>query len=133
MIEQNEWVFFQDIDWNDPSFNQFNVDTRDFHTGYRWVDVAHKDWNTISKYPDFFFKEDEIKSLIERLYNESGGEGKWRMLDLNTKDHRVNNWNLKYLRIYRTEKGFLICNKQEEAVPKRVFSAPVNIKYLNHH
>jgi hypothetical protein len=36
MVEQDEWVFFRDIDWEDEKFNVFSVDTRDFHCGYRF-------------------------------------------------------------------------------------------------
>ena len=72
MEQQNEWVFFQNIDWNCKKNNRFNVDTRDFHVGYNFNDELHKDWSTISKYNHFFFTEIELKDLLNRLYEESG-------------------------------------------------------------
>ena len=133
MEEKNEWVFFKDIDWSCQKNNRFNIDTRDFHCGYNFKDELHPDYQTISKYDKFFFTEDELKSEIERLYIESGGKGKWRMLTLDCNDNRVDNWAMKYLRIWRTEKGFIICNSENKAIPKNILSNSVNQEYLHHH
>jgi len=133
MEQQNEWVFFQDIDWNCDKNNRFNVDTRDFHVGYNFNDEIHKDWATIIKYNNFFFTEIELKNLLNRLYEESGGKGKWRMMDLVGNDNRVKNWNLKYLRIFRTEKGFLVCNSDYQALSKSLLESKINQEYLHHH
>jgi len=133
MKEQKEWIPYTDIDWNDPENNRFNIDTRDFHAGYKFSDENHKDWKTISKYDHFFFTKDELISLIDRLFVESGGKGNWRMLDLKHNDSRVKNWSLKYLRIFRTEKGFLVCNTGYDALPKKILVAAVNKEYLAHH
>ena len=133
MEQQNKWVFFQDIDWNCPNNNRFNIDTRDFHCGYHFSKEINVDFETLSKYNKFFFTEEELKSEIERLYTESGGKGEWRMLTLNSNDGRVNNWSMKYLRIWRTEKGFIICNSDNKAIPKDILSCSVNQKYLHHH
>jgi hypothetical protein len=133
MIEQNEWVYFKEIDWNCPNNNRFNVDTRDFHCGYRFEKKTHPDWKTISKYDNFFFTEHELKSEIRRLFDESGGDGEWRYLDLEHLDPRVRNWRLKYLRIWRTEKGFVICNSDDKAIPKSILSSKVDQKYLHKH
>ena len=55
------------------------------------------------------------------------------MLTLNSNDGRVNNWLMKYLRIWRTEKGFIICNSDNKAIPKDIISCSVNQEYLHHH
>lgn len=133
MVEQDEWVFFEQIEWSDKDNNRFNVDTRDFHVGYNFTKDQHKDWNTIKDYDHFFFTEEELKKLITRLYTESGGKGKWRMITLISNDARVLNWNLKYLRIWRTEKGFIVCNAQNAAVPKNILSCKIDLEYLAHH
>jgi hypothetical protein len=133
MVEQNEWVFFKDIDWDDPNNNRFNIDTRDFHCGYHFSDEVHPDILTISKYPAFFFTKEEMLKQIERLYTESGGEGEWRMIDLESDDIRVRNWRLKYLRIFRTDKGFIICNSDYKALNKNLLSCDIDKKYLNYH
>ncbi len=131
MEEKNEWVFFKDIDFNCPKNNKFNIDTRDFHCGYYFSDELHPDFKTIEKYSKFFYTESELKNEIERLYTESGGKGNWRMLDLISNDGRVKNWRLKYLRIWRTEKGFIICNSDEKAIPKEILSCSVDKEYLS--
>src|SRR3990167_4455208 len=120
MKEQEEWIPFTEIDWNDKENNQFNIDTRDFHCGYRFVKEPHKDFNTIKNYPHFFHTEQEVKELIQRLFEESGSKKEWRMLSLISNDQRVLGWDLKYLRIYRTDLGLIVCNKQHLAIPKDI-------------
>lgn len=132
MEEKEEWVFFKEIDWDCPKNNRFNIDTRDFHCGYNWTDESHPDYHKIEKLEKFFFTKEELVSEIERLFNESSGIGKWRMLQLICSDARVVGWNLKYLRVWRTDKGFLICNRDNRAIPKDIISCKVNQEYLVH-
>ena len=132
MEEKDEWVFFKDIDWECSKNNRFNVDTRDFHCGYNWTNESHPDWSKIGGLDKFFFTKEEMVSEIERLFEESGGVKKWRFLELESSDNRVKYWNLKYLRIWRTEKGFLICNQEHRAIPKDILNSKVNKKSLNY-
>ena len=127
-----KWVPHNEIDWLDSRYNQFNIDTRDFHV-IGGVGEQHKDWETIKKYPRFFFTSQEVEELVNRLYVESGGEGEWRCLELVSNDKRVLNWNLKYIRIQATELGFIVCNDDWAAIPKDVLSSPINQEYLHHH
>ena len=131
MTEQNAWIDFNDIDWNDPENNRFNVDTRDFCCGYSFSKVNHPDFLTLRKYPDFFNTEQELKDLLNRYFEESGGKGDWRYLDLDVVNTNVNNWRLKYLRIFRTELGFIVCNSDSKAITKTVLDNPVSQKHLN--
>ncbi len=78
MEPKDQWVFFRDIDWLCPKNNRFNVDTRDFHCGYFMDHANHSDWETIKNYPHFFFTKDELVTLLERYFTESGGEAEWR-------------------------------------------------------
>lgn len=133
MAPQNEWRFFHDVDWNCLKNNRFNVDTRDFCVGYYFSDELHPDWSIISNYTRFFFTGNELKTLLTRLYNESRGDGEWRMLQLVSKDVRVLNWRLKYLRIFRTDRGFLICNSEYKALPKPLLNAKINQELLYHN
>jgi hypothetical protein len=133
MKEEKEWVFFKDIDFDCPNFNRFNIDTRDFRCGYQNVKEEHPDMSTLSKYPKFFYTKEEVLSELERLYNESGGENKWRFLELVSNDNRVLDWNLKYIRIIRTNLGFIFCNKDYQAIRKDILSAPVSQEHLNAH
>lgn len=134
MEEQSEWIFFRELELDDEKFNRFNIDTRDFHAGYNLTSKIHKDFDVLKKYGNrFFYTKTEVEQTIDRLYVESGGEFGWRMLDLDVKDERVNNWMLKYIRIWRTELGFIICNSDHKAIPRHVLSSRVNMKYLNAH
>jgi len=131
MKEQNEWIFYKELDFNDPENNRFNIDTRDFHAGYSFSKTAHPDYLTLRKYPDFFNTEQELKNLLNRYFEESGGKGDWRMFDLSVSNINVNNWRLKYLRIYRTDLGFIVCNSDSKAITKTVLDNPVSQKHLN--
>lgn len=132
MTEQQEWMKFTEIEWNDPKFNKFNLDTRDFHVGYTWKEELHPDMSTLRSYPHFFFTEEEMKKELARIFEQSGGEGEWRMIDLESSDERVRNWNLKYLRIWRTDLGFIICNQDEKALTKELIQKPINQQLLMH-
>jgi hypothetical protein len=129
MKEENEWVFYKDIEWDDPKFNVFSIDTRDFHCGYRLEENPHKDIDTLKKYPEFFHTEDELKALINRYYDESGGNAKWRFFYL----EGVDNWGMKYIRIWKTELGFVVCNSDNRALKKDFLSVKVAQDHLNAH
>ena len=128
------WNNFKEIDFKNPIHNRFVVDTRDFHTSSCWLSNAPLSLTTISKYPDFFFTESELTTLLERLYTESGGNVGWRFLELTYLDARVKGWYLKYLRIYRIEQDkFVVCNDSDRAVTKTIFNSPVDQRHLNAH
>jgi len=125
MIEQSEWVFFRDIDWDDKQWTWFNVDTRDFHVGYNNHEAI--DARKLLQYPDFFWTAEEIKALLERLFEESGGPVKWRYLSVD------GSWELKYLRICRHEEKFIVCNSNRYALRKKYLNQPINTEHLNAH
>ena len=52
------------------------------------------------------------------------------MLSLISNDQRVLGWDLKYLRIYRTDLGLIVCNKQHLAIPKDILACKVNLEHL---
>jgi hypothetical protein len=116
--EKNEWVFYKELELNDPKYNVFSIDTRDFHAGYRFEENSHPDFATIKKYPDFFNTENEIKELLDRYFTESGGKKEWRMFCVKG----IGGWNMKYIRIWRTELGFVVCDKDNRAIKKEVLS-----------
>ena len=60
--------------------------------------------------------------ILDRLFEESGGEAKWRFLST----EKSEGWELKYIRIQRIEKGFLICNEEWKALRPEVLDAPVD-------
>lgn len=130
MEAKDHWVFFKDIDWECPKNNRFNVDTRDFHCGYRWDDEGHPDITTLEKYPHFFLTKDELVTLLDRYFNESGGEAEWRYFSLET--YRTG-WNLKYLRIFRTDMGFIVCDSENKALKKEILAGKVYQELLHTH
>jgi hypothetical protein len=131
MEPKDEWVFFKEIDWDCPKNNRFNVDTRDFHCGYFWGD-EHNDINKLKDKPEFFLTKEELIELLERYYIESGGEGEWRFFELDSREEKLKNWALKYIRIFRTELGFIVCNSDERAIRKDILDSPVLSDNLNH-
>lgn len=126
------WRPYQEVDWD--RFKQYRIDTRDFYC------ICSNDDHTLDlsktkKNPKrYFFDKMELMELLERLFEESGGEGGWRMLTLiGEASHRTSNWQLKYISIFRTDKGFVIYNRDEDFLfPKAMLSYPVSQKYLNH-
>lgn len=130
MEEKEEWIPYQEIDWDCEKNNRFWIDTRDFHAGYRWDDEPHPDSSTLEKYDDFFYTKEEMLKILDRLYTESGGKCEWRYLSLKG---GIENWNLKYIRIQRTPRGFIICDSEWRALRHRVFEAEVNTDLLHNH
>jgi hypothetical protein len=113
---------------------QIHVDTRDFHAMVI-QEPKEIDTHKIDKYGErFYFTADEIRTLLDRLYEESGGEFKWRFLAFDVEGAR--NWELKYIRIFRMQKGFLICTGNEEnlrAQNREFWSNKVFQEHLNAH
>lgn len=126
-----DWIFYKEIDFSDKSYNRFNVDTRDFHAIA--TNGEPLDFSALDKKPEkFVYNEVDLINLLDRLFNESGGEGKWRFLQLEGRDSITKNWNLKYLRIVRHGEGFVVCNDNNYAINKEVLSNKVEQMYLNY-
>ena len=101
---ENPWIPLSEVDFSDEGISSYHVDTRDFHVNcHTNGEIPPIDLFKTRKYPDnYFFTPDEIKTLIERYFKESGGEAKWRMFVLDGAGKlRTINWQLKYIRIYR--------------------------------
>jgi hypothetical protein len=135
------WKYIDDVDFSDENNLQFHIDTRDFYCLTRTVDELLVngqgnilDTGTIDKYPaeKYYHTEQELKDLIKRFIAESGGDGEWRMLSLINDNKQVKNWRLKYIRITRFKKGFLVCNSENYILSKAILSSPIEQKYLNH-
>jgi len=127
-----EWVSFKTIM---SDVNQIHIDTRDFEC---LTDNSHFEFDTskIKNYPDRFFHTfDSVVKTIEDLYNRSGGEGTWRCLWLRGEGEKASeNWNLKYIHIYRTEFGFVICGNDNKALSRDVLNSEMESdEILNTH
>ena len=138
----SNWKYYEDVDFSDVNIARYNIDTRDFYCAVQTKAemeqhdrlIATLDTSKIDKYPvtKFYHTEQEVKDLIERFWRESGGDGDWRCLSLKSKNKNVTNWNLKYIRIVRTDKGFLVCNSYGAIISKNDLSDPIEQEYLNH-
>jgi hypothetical protein len=130
----SDWKHYTEIDFSDKNYYKFNIDTRDFHCGCQTledIDEPLKVFEALKKNPNkFVLSKDELLLTIDRLYNESGGKGRWRYLMLDSPCTRNGNWRLKYLRIVRFEDGFIICNSDNYALSKEVLSCKVNQDHL---
>lgn len=138
----SNWKYYEDIDFSDVNISRYNIDTRDFYCGVQTKEemerpnnlIAKLDTSVIDKQPTtkYYHTEQEVKDLIERFWRESGGDGEWRMLSLKSKNAHVSNWELKYVRIVRTEKGLLVCNAYGTILSKNTLNDPIEQEYLNH-
>jgi hypothetical protein len=137
------WKYYEDVDFSDKTIARYNIDTRDFYCSVQTKEqieevkdslIEKLDTYKIDKYPvtKFYHTEQEVKDLIERFWRESGGDGEWRCLSLKSKNKNVTGWNLKYIRIVRTEKGLLVCNSYGVIINKNDLSDPIEQEYLNH-
>lgn len=123
----DEWLFYTEIDFSDKKILQYHIDTRDFHC-YTNTEKAEKDLNlkTLAKYQGkFFYTGEEVVSLLTRYFNESGGKKDWRFFYLKGLD----NWQMKYIRIHRTEHGLVVCNNEHYALKKEITNAEVGKDY----
>lgn len=104
MVEIDQWQKLDKSLFTDE-VTRISVDTRDFHCIFNTREVEPvEDYETLKKYHKrFFFTIDEVFSVLERLYNKSGGEASWRMLSFKENG----NW-FKYLRIHKTDLGYVI-------------------------
>ena len=129
-----DWTSFKNIILPDD-VTQIHIDTRDFAVIIN-SDDHNFDISKVKKYPKRFFHTiDEVKSTIEDLHIRSGGEGTWRSLWLEGLGEKYSeNWNLKYLRIYKTSLGFVICGNDERALSKDVLGSKMTSKeIINYH
>jgi hypothetical protein len=65
---------------------------------------------------EFYYNLNEIKGIIEDLFTRSGGESKWRFLAFENKI--TCGWELKYIRFYRTSKGFVSVSNRNKCREK---------------
>jgi len=125
-----DWIFYKEIDFSDVSYNRFNIDTRDFHC--IGTNGDHLDFAALNNKPErFIYTQADLLELLDRLFAESGGEGKWRFLQLEGRNAITKNWNLKYLRIVRHGEGFVVCNNDNYAINKEVLSNKVEQEHLH--
>lgn len=130
-----DWIPLADVNFSDPKIKQYHVDTRDFHCICNTEENNKLDLTKIINYPDrFFLAADDVRRILERLFNESGGSVTWRMLNLTGPAEPISfNWGFKYIRIYRHPLGLIMCNSRSVAMRRDYWDCPVDQEYLNAH
>lgn len=136
------WVKHTNIDFADESIIAYHIDTRDFHVSTNNY-LPPIDLFKTRKNPDqYFFTPEEIKELIERYYNQSGGDGEWRMFSLEGSGRqKTEGWQLKYIRIhrlkhrmYKGKQALVIYDERSKFLfTKDILNNSVNQEFLNHH
>lgn len=128
-----KWKPFNEIDFSDKTIQKVSIDTRDFHCAisrdnYHIEDIR---WKKETNKSNFIHSKEELDFLIKRLFEESGGNSKkWRMLSLDSNSPDTKNWAMKYIRIFRVDEGFVVCNSYNIAISKNNLSAKVNQELL---
>jgi hypothetical protein len=134
---KNNWINYNEIDFFDESIKAYHIDTRDFFCATNDFSPKILGVKHLKNRTQYFHNGKEIKDLIDRLFNESGGAVKWRMLTLCNEGKRyTGNWQLKYIRIYRLEYGLLVCIEHNDVftpLSKQILAYKVNQKYLFAH
>lgn len=137
---QDKWIIYSELDLES---NLTRIDTRDF-CGYN--DSCEDEVMSkilvavVKKYrsdnEDTCFTKEQIKDSMDKIYVESGGQKKWRMLTF-LGDKRSGSWIFKYLNIYKLKEDcYIIEGKQNEVailLSKSVIEKGVNKEHLGAH
>lgn len=136
----DKWIPYSELDL---SFNLTRIDTRDF-CGYNDncedVEMSKILATVVKKYrsdnEDTCFTEQQVKDSINKIYIESGGKKKWRMLTF-LGDKRSGSWIFKYINIYKLKEDcYIIEGKQNDnaiLLSKSVIEKGINKEYLSAH
>jgi hypothetical protein len=127
-ITEDRWIFYPGIDFNNEAFIHYHIDTRDFHciANEKRSEKAVNRERIKQLTGNYFFTQQEVIDLIDRYFKESGEVRKWRLLMLSGEGKKYTvGWELKYLRIQRTKRGFLICNSRFKPLSKEILNNPV--------
>ncbi len=135
--EQDQWIFFEKINFSAPDVNFISIDTRDFHGKVMDMpaDCGFKPSQYENLKDEFFFTPDEVLKTLQDIFTKSGGAIKWRYLSLKGRGVQVSNGWLKYFRIQKTPKGFIILNRDSvRAISKSIFAESlIDNELLNAH
>ena len=133
------WKHLFEVDFNSEHTLYWVIDTRDFHVNcisnhYMNKPEGLPDLEKLKKYPNRFFSDpDKMKRILINLYEKSGGEGEWRFISFkNQHKKKTDNWQLKYLFVFKTDYGLLICDKDKKAVRKDLFEEEIDEDLLAH-
>ena len=134
---ENDWISHKEVDYSKGGYiKEIHLDTRDFSC-YAPIEedtdeYSFSDFHLLLKIkeltPDYFYTTEEVKNLIEDLYQRSGGENEYRYLSF--KGKITCGWELKYLRFYKTEKGFVCLCKEKRFKDKWYWTNEIDLDLL---
>ena len=115
---ENNWVSHKEIDFSNNELIEIHVDTRDFHCFIPTLTMESEraKFEGLDMADEFYYNLNEIKGIIEDLFTRSGGESEWRFLAFENKI--TCGWELKYIRFYRTNKGFVSVSNRNKCREK---------------
>lgn len=133
-MEERKWIPYQEVDFNNTDYNTFSIDTRDFHCIASNRTNENLNLRGTSRNPElYYFNHDELKALLDRYFTESGGACEWRYFSIVGAEC---GWNMKYLRIFRKKKGFLLCTEFRDVYTvwkKKILNGEIDKKHLHNH
>lgn len=98
------------------------IDTRDFYGVVNTSRTWYIQYRTASRNEDKVYSLPEIVETIEKIKQLSGGDVKWRMLDLPGVTD-CSGWNMKYINVYRfSENKFLLLTNEGSIIAKSLLS-----------
>ena len=109
---QDQWIPFQQVEWDNPQFSFFNIDTTDFYVKASLLNLHIDNDYYCKEHLADFYNIEELKSIIEEFYIES----KKGFLS----SCKPDNWELRYIKIYKTQYGFFICNNNNKLITKDI-------------
>lgn len=95
---------------------QIHVDTRDFAMFFSDTNIHYSDVNMSDNY---YFKYSEVVDTIKKLHQKSGGQSLIRYIK--TCDKSTCRLEMKYLRFYKTLKGYLCTTRENKFKSKDFF------------
>lgn len=128
----DSWIFFKNVDFDNKSILQYHIDTRDFHCSVdKEESTSFSMFNLLEKHPErYVYSPSELTELMTRFYKESGGSKSWRFFSLDGEGKNYSGgWQLKYIRIYRTKYGLIVCNKDSYCLRKEILNSKVAVEY----
>jgi hypothetical protein len=135
MKEEPKWIPLSEIEFND-SITYLRFDTRDFHAIVNLeglYEPANLDQLAIvNKKNKLLFTIEEVKNIIYRFFNDSGGNKGWRFLSLNDKGRGLG-W-FKYFSVFKTKHGYVFkCREEESCLYEYELLSEVNKENLHDH
>lgn len=127
---ENNWISHKEIDFSNNEIIEIHVDTRDFHCFIPTLTMESErsKFEGLNMADEFYYTLTEIKAIIEDLFDRSGGVSKWRFLAFENKI--TCGWELKYLRFYTTNKGFVAVTDRPKCREKSFWSSPIDKSIL---